>query len=68
MVKESAKFDEDADKGLFCIRFHTCPLWPEPLNSKINRAHPLTTVNISAMFDEEIHNCLVSIMFTSLSP
>ena len=41
-------------------------LWP--LTSKINRVHPLTMVNMSAKFDKEIHNGLVSIMFTSLFP
>ena len=55
---------------LVCIRFtayfHICPWWPWPLTSKINRVHPLTMVNMSAKFDKEIHNGLVSIMFTSL--
>ena len=37
-----------------------CPLWPWPLTSKINRAHPLTIVNISEKFDQEAHNGLVS--------
>ena len=41
-------------------------LWP--LNSKINRVHPLTMPNMSAKFDQEAHNSLVSIMFTSLFP
>ena len=48
----STKFEEEASNGLVCIRFtayfHTCPLWPWPLTSKINRVHPLTMVNISA--------------------
>ena len=30
--------------------------------------HPLTTVNMSAKFDEEAHNGLVSMVFTSLFP
>ena len=41
-------------------------LWP--VASKIYRVYPLATVNISAKFDEEAHNGLVSIMFTSLFP
>ena len=72
MVNMSAKFDEEEHNGFVCIRFtaycHTCPLWPWPLTSKINRVHPLTKVHISAKFDEKIHNGLVSIVFTSLSP
>ena len=72
MVNMSAKFDEEASNNLVCIRFtayfHTCPLWPWRLTSKINRVHPLTMVNISAKFEEDIHNGLVSIVFTSLSP
>ena len=71
MVNMSAKFDEEAPNGLDCIRFtayfHTCPLWPWPLTSKIKRAHHLTMVNIFAKF-EEIHNGLVSIVFSTLSP
>ena len=43
-------------------------MWYWPLTSKINRVNPLTMVNMSANFDKEIHNCLVSIMFTSLFP
>ena len=61
-----------AGNALVCIRFtayfHICPWWPWPLTSKINRVHPLTMVNMSAKFDKEIHNGLVSIMFTSLFP
>ena len=72
MVNMSAKFHEEAHNGFVCIRFtayfHTCPLWPWPLTSKINRVHPCTKVNISAKFDEEIHNGLVSIVFISLFP
>ena len=52
----------------FTAYFHRCPLWPWPLTSKINRVHPLTIMNISAKFDEEIHNSFVSFVFTSLSP
>ena len=72
MVNMSAKFIEEVHNGLVCIGFtayfHTCPLWPWPLTSKINRVHPLTIVNITANFDEEIHNGLVSILFTTLLP
>ena len=72
MANMSAKFDKEAHNGLVCIGFtaffHTCPLWPWPLTSKINRVHPLTMVNIPAKFDKEIHNSLVSIVFTSLFP
>ena len=39
-------------------------LWP--VNSKIKRVHPLDMVNMSAKFDEEEHNGLFSIVFTSL--
>ena len=49
------------------IRVH-CDLDLWLLPSKINRVHPLTNVDIYAKFDEEIHNGLVSNMFTSLSP
>ena len=51
-------FVNDAHRGLH--------LWP--VTSKINRDHPLTMVNMSAKFDEEAHNGLVSIVFTSLFP
>ena len=34
----------------------------------VNRVHPLTMVNMSDKLDEEAHNGLVSIMFTSLLP
>ena len=40
----------------------TFDLWPS------NRVHPLIMVNRSAKYDKEIHNGLVSILFTSLSP
>ena len=32
------------------------------------RDHPLTMANMSAKFDEEVHNGLVSMVFTSLFP
>ena len=35
---------------------------------RINRVHPLTMANMSAKFDKEIHNGLVSTVFTSLFP
>ena len=35
---------------------------------QINRVQPLTMVNMSAKFDKEIHNGLVSTLFTSLFP
>ena len=41
---------------------------PWPLTFKINRVHPLTMPNMSAKFDQEAHNGLVSIVFTSLFP
>ena len=34
------------------------------MTSKINRVNPLIMVNMSANFDEEEHNGLVSIVFT----
>ena len=40
-------------------------LWP--LTSKINRVHPLITVNMSCKFDKEICNGLVSMVFTSVT-
>ena len=45
-------------KSLLCSQayFHRCPLWPWPLTSKINRVHPLITVNMFAKSDKEIHN------------
>ena len=48
--------------------FHMCLLRPWPMTSKINtrRVHPLTMANMYAKFDEEAHNGLVSIVFTSL--
>ena len=39
----------------------TFDLWPP----KINRVHPLIILNMSAKYDKEIQNSLVSIMFTS---
>ena len=39
-------------------------LWP--VTSKINRVYSLNIINMSVKFDEEVHNSLVSISFTSL--
>ena len=51
-------------------RYTVCPLDLDlcPLISKINRVHPLTMANMSIKFDQEAHNGLVAIMFTSLFP
>ena len=56
-------------KSLLCSQayFHRCPVWPWPLTSKINRQHPLITVNMSCKFDKEICNGLVSMVFTSVT-
>ena len=56
-------------KSLLCSQayFHRCPVWPWPLTSKINRVHPLITVNMSCKFDKEICNGLVSMVFTSVT-
>ena len=48
---------------LISIYLH-CDLDLWPLTSKINRVHPLIMVNMSAKFDKEICNGLVSIVFT----
>ena len=48
--------------------FHICLLRPWPLTSKIDWVHPLTMANMYAKFDEEAHNGLVFIVFTSLFP
>ena len=45
-----------------------CDLELWPVTSEINRVHPLTIANMFAKFDEEAHNGLVSIVFTSLLP
>ena len=39
-----------------------------PLTSKIDRVQPLIMVTMSAKFDKEIHNGLVSVLLTSLFP
>ena len=51
---------------LISIYLH-CDLDLWPLTSKINRVHPLIMVNMSAKFDKEICNGLVSIVFTRFS-
>ena len=38
------------------------------MTSKINRVHSLTMAKMSAKFDEEAHNGLVAIVFTTLFP
>ena len=64
MVNMCAKFNEEAQNDLVCIwftaYFHT-PLWPWPLTSKIKRSTLLPWLT------KEIHNRLVSFVFTSLS-
>ena len=52
---------------LISVHVH-CDLDLSDLTYKINRVHPLTMVNMSAKFDREAHNVLVSIVFTSLFP
>ena len=52
---------------LISIYVH-CDLDLWPLTSTINRVHPCTMANMSAKFDQETHNGLVSIVFTSLFP
>ena len=56
-------------KSLSCSQAYLCvnfdlDLWP--LTSKINRVHPLVIVNMSAKFDEDMHNNLVAIVFTRI--
>ena len=68
----SAKFDGETQRfSHYHVHnlIYICVLWPLPLTSKINRVHPLIMANIfNAKFDEEAHNGLVSILFTSLFP
>ena len=70
-----AKSDKEIHNGLSLYCIHKlisidvhCDLDLWPLTFKINRVHPLITVNMSAKFDEEAHNGLVSMVFTSLFP
>ena len=74
MAFMSATFDEITveQNGLVSIVFTSwlpymsiviLTFWP--LIPKINRVHPLTMANMSAKFDEEAHNGLVSILFTN---
>ena len=37
-------------------------------HTQTDAGHPLTMANMSAKFDEEAHNSLVSMVFTSLFP
>ena len=74
MANISAKFDQESQKfsrnrvhKIISIYVH-CDLDLWPLTPKINRIHPHTMVNMSAKLDKEIHNGLVSIVFTSLFP
>ena len=71
----SAKFDEEVHNSLFSIMFTSLfpymsivtsnfDLWP-PKSIEL-QCNPLTMANMSAKFDEEAQNGLVSIMFTSL--
>ena len=81
MANMSAKFDKEIHNGLVntqwfsLYRVHKlisiyvhCDLELWPLTCKINRVHPLTMVKMSAMFDKETCNGVVSIMFTRLFP
>ena len=75
MANMSAKFDQEVQKKFSRYRVHRVisiyvhyDLDLCPLTSKINRVHPLTMVKMSAKFDKEINNGLVSIVFTSLFP
>ena len=70
----SAKFDEEAQRfSLYLVYklisiFVYCDLDLWPLTSKLSRVHPLTMANMYVKFDEEAHNSLISILFTSLFP
>ena len=65
MPNMSTKYDQEAHNGLvyrdhrvhklISIYVH-CDLDLWHLTFKINRVYPLTMVNMSAKFDEEIHN------------
>ena len=54
-------------KSLLCSQayFHRCPVWPWPLTSKINRVHPLITVNMSCKFDKEKKSTTVKSLLCS---
>ena len=67
LIKNRTRFSCYRVHKLISI-YHICPLWPWPLTSKINRVHSLTMANSSAKFDQEAHNSLVAIVFTSLFP
>ena len=78
IVNMSAKFDKEIHNGLVSIVFTSLfpyielyvhcdfDLWP--LTSKINTVHPLIMVNMSAKFDKETCNGVVSIVFTRSTP
>ena len=58
---------------LYCVHklisiYGLCDLDLWHLTSKINGIHPLIMVNMSAKFDKETCNGVVSIVFTSLFP
>ena len=62
LMKKHKRFSLHLVHKLISIYMYVnCDLALWPLTSKINRVHP---VNMSAKFDKEIHNGLVSIMFT----
>ena len=60
----NAKYSIPAHPTFVNGSHHDLRLWP--VTSKIDRVHPLAMVNMSAKFDEEAHNVLVSIVLTSL--
>ena len=64
LIKSTQRYSRYRVHNIISIYVH-CDLDLWPLTSKINRVHPLTMVNMSAKFDKEIHNGLVSIVFTS---
>ena len=63
-----AEFDEDAHNSPYRVHKVTITIYVQrdlwPWTSKINVLHPLVIVNMSATFDEEVHNSLVSVKFT----
>ena len=67
LIKKHTQFSSYSVHKLISIYVH-CDLDLWPLTSKINRVHPLTIANMSTKFDQEAHNSLVAIVFTSLFP
>ena len=67
MASMSAKFDEEAhNDSLYRVHklistYVNCDLDLWPLTFKINWIHPLVIVNLSAKFDQDVHNSLVAI-------